>query len=74
VAAAVLAANPLLRAPLTTVLGDTDAIHVSDGLVGAAVLGLRRVGVPVDAVVFQRLHESVARSRAEQLRAFTTPA
>jgi N-acetylglucosamine kinase-like BadF-type ATPase len=63
VAAAMLEAQPVLGAPLRAVLANTEVIHVSDGLVGAAVLGLRRAGVPVDATVFQRLQESVARSR-----------
>lgn len=74
VAAAVLGAEPLLGAPLRAVLRDAEVIHVSDGLVGAAVLGLRRAGIPVDAIVFQRLHESVARSREEKLKTPAAPA
>jgi hypothetical protein len=38
------------------------------------VLGLRRAGIPVDAIVFQRLHESVARSREEKLKTPAAPA
>ena len=42
---------------------DPSVITVTDGLVGAVVLGLRRAGVTVDDVVFARIEASLATLR-----------
>ncbi|MBT2532578.1 hypothetical protein J7E83_10695 [Arthrobacter sp. ISL-48] len=63
VARAVLAAPPAVAAPLHAALGHDEVIQVEDGLIGAAVLGLRRAGIPVDGDVFERLQKTVARFR-----------
>ncbi|TRY19497.1 hypothetical protein FOJ82_00910 [Tessaracoccus rhinocerotis] len=56
-----------LRQRLERVLGDElppeGLVPVVDGLVGSAVLALRRLGVDVDAAVFERLTHSVAACR-----------
>jgi N-acetylglucosamine kinase-like BadF-type ATPase len=64
VAAAVLSAPPPLGGPLRNALENAEVIRVNDGLIGAAVLGLRRAGVRIDEVVFRRLQESVGHWRA----------
>jgi N-acetylglucosamine kinase-like BadF-type ATPase len=50
---------PLLKAEL----GQAEFIPVLDGVVGAAVVGLHRAGIPVDAAVFHRIKQSVAELR-----------
>lgn len=56
-----LAAPPELRQALVLPARDSPIIPVPDGLVGAAVLGLRRLGVVVDADLFARVQAEVAR-------------
>lgn len=63
VAAAVLGAPPALGAPLRNALENAEVIRAHDGLIGAAVLGLRRAGVRIDEAVFRRLQESVGNWR-----------
>jgi hypothetical protein len=48
-----------LAASLKAALGNAELIPVRDGVVGAAVLGLLRAGVPVDREVFCRIGQSV---------------
>lgn len=57
-----LAAAPAdLRRALVPIGGDAELITVSDGVVGAAVLGLRSAGVTVDETMFARLRTEVTR-------------
>jgi N-acetylglucosamine kinase-like BadF-type ATPase len=58
-----LAAPPSLRAELVP-LGNDHVIPVSDGLVGAAVLALRRAGHNVDDALFRTIQAEVARVTA----------
>jgi N-acetylglucosamine kinase-like BadF-type ATPase len=60
VARAALAAPAALSAPLMAALGRDEVIQVEDGLIGAAVLGLRRAGIRVDGDVLRRLQQTVA--------------
>lgn len=50
-------------ADLLTTMGDAELLPVQDGIVGAAVLGLRRAGVHVDGEIFNRINQSVMRLR-----------
>ena len=59
VARAALAAPPAVAAQLRAALGSEEVIQVEDGLIGAAVLGLRRAGIRVDQEVFRRLQQTV---------------
>lgn len=63
VAGAMLAAKPDIAGPLRKVLANIEVIHATDGIVGAAVLGLKRVGIRVDAEVFQNLQRTIAALR-----------
>lgn len=56
-----LAAPPSLRAELVPPATGDSVISVSDGLVGAAVLVLRRAGLEVDEALFRTIHAEVAR-------------
>ncbi len=56
-----LAAPPELRRALVPPAGSTPIIPVPDGVVGAAVLGLRSLGIEVDACLFGRIQGEVAR-------------
>lgn len=53
-----------LAGPLTTVMAPATQIRVQDGIVGAAVLALRRSGVDVDGETFDRLREELEELRA----------
>lgn len=55
-----LTGPPQLAALLNEGLGDADVIPVATGVVGAAVLALRRAGVDVDPALFERLRRDVA--------------
>lgn len=55
-----LAAPPELRRALVTIAGDGELIPVPDGVVGAAVLGLRGEGIIVDEKLFAALQTGVA--------------
>jgi glucosamine kinase len=55
-----LAAPPSLRAELVPPAGGDAVIPVSDGLVGAAVLVLRHVGLDLDEALFRRIQAEVA--------------
>jgi glucosamine kinase len=60
-----LAAPPSLKAELVPLVAGEPVIPVSDGLVGAAVLALRRAGHDVDEALFHKIQAEVARiSRA----------
>jgi N-acetylglucosamine kinase-like BadF-type ATPase len=50
--------------PLTAALGGATPLPVSDGLVGAAVLGLRASGTAVDRPLFERLSTGIAAAAA----------
>ena len=56
-----LAAPPSLRAELVPPAGGDAVIPVSDGLVGAAVLVLRRAGRDVDEALFRAVQTEIAR-------------
>lgn len=58
----ILAAPLDLRRELVPPAGDTPVIPVPDGVVGAAVLGLREMGVEVDAALFDTIQTEVARA------------
>ena len=60
-----LAAPPSLKAELVPLVAGDAMIPVSDGLVGAAVLVLRRAGRDVDDSLFHKLQAEVARVRAQ---------
>lgn len=47
--------------PLKEVLKEAELLPVRDGVVGAAVLGLLRAGIQVDAGIFARVGESICR-------------
>lgn len=64
--AGALSPSPVASA-LAAALGGTRLIPVRDGIVGAAVLGLTRAGVPVDSGVRDRIRNSVAELRATPL-------
>ncbi|GAB3038476.1 BadF/BadG/BcrA/BcrD ATPase family protein [Parafrigoribacterium mesophilum] len=54
--------NPVAQS-LASALGPAELIQARDGLVGAAVLGLTRAGVSVDAAMQDRIGSGVARFR-----------
>jgi glucosamine kinase len=56
-----LAAPPDLQVELVPMAGGQPVIPVSDGLVGAAVLVLRRAGGNVDDSLFHRIRAEVSR-------------
>ena len=56
-----LAAPADLRRALVPIGGDAELITVSDGVVGAAVLGLRSAGITVDEALFARVRGEVNR-------------
>jgi glucosamine kinase len=58
-----LAAPRSLKAELVPLVADDPMIPVSDGLVGAAVLVLRRAGRDVNEALFHKLQAEVARVR-----------
>jgi glucosamine kinase len=58
-----LAAPPSLKADLVPLVVGEPMIPVSDGLVGAALLVLRRAGRDVDEALFRKLQAEVARVR-----------
>lgn len=65
VLAAGLRDAPELFAPrLAAVAQDAPILSVPDGLVGAAVLALRRVGTTVDEALFSQLRTDIARKAA----------
>lgn len=51
----VLRADPGLTGPLDAAITSAAPRIASDGLTGATVLALRRIGVPVDAALFERI-------------------
>jgi glucosamine kinase len=53
-----------LAEPLHAVLAPAERIRVQDGIVGAAVLALRRAGTEVDRATFDRLRSGLAALRA----------
>lgn len=55
----------IFAGPLEAASGGAELIPVADGIVGAAVLGLRQAGVSVDGELFSRIHKSVTRLRPE---------
>lgn len=57
-----LAAPPELRRVLVPLAPNADVVPVPDGVVGAAVLGLRGAGVTVDEELFATLQTEVARA------------
>lgn len=58
-------APSIFAGPLESAADGAELIAVSDGVVGAAVLGLRQAGVSVDASMLVRIQEGVERLRAE---------
>ena len=56
-----LAAPPEVRDRLVLPSGGAEFVPVADGVVGAAVLALRRAGIEVDATLFRTLQAEVAR-------------
>lgn len=59
-----LAAPPELQRALELPAGQAQVIPVPDGVVGAAVLGLRELGVEVDAALFATVQAELARAAA----------
>jgi N-acetylglucosamine kinase-like BadF-type ATPase len=49
-----------LSRALATTLGDAEVVSVTGGVLGAAVLGLRNLGVEVDAELFDRLRQDLS--------------
>lgn len=66
--------TPSVADPLIAELGGIQPIAVSDGVVGAAVLALRRSGVRVDEDVFDRISTSLRALRAATLATETRSA
>ncbi|MET4782743.1 BadF/BadG/BcrA/BcrD ATPase family protein [Glaciihabitans sp. UYNi722] len=60
-AAGMRVAPAIFAEPLEMAAGGAELIPVTDGVVGAAVLGLEHAGVDVDAQLFSRLRDDVAR-------------
>ena len=60
----ILAAPPSVRDRLVLPGDAATFVPVADGVVGAAVLGLRRTGIEVDATLFRTLQAEVARVAA----------
>jgi glucosamine kinase len=68
-----LAAPPELRAALVPLTGDAEVVPVPDGVVGAAVLGLRSAGVVVDEALFASVRDGVALVSAQPSPPSGTP-
>ena len=64
-AAGLRVAPSIFAEPLKRAGGGADLITVPDGVVGAAVLGLRHAGVHIDGEIFSRIRDGVARLHAE---------
>jgi N-acetylglucosamine kinase-like BadF-type ATPase len=62
-AAGMRVAPSIFAAPLTAAAGGAELIAVPDGVVGAAILGLRRAGVVIDSELFSRLQRGVSELR-----------